>query len=136
MKIVGISTKKTSFWYNSKIAIFTLLIYKYRPISSLINTFSKIFIKKSLKKILTLYLDTSSTVVFKEAGHIEILKSNGIRNTVLQVFDSYLFKNKKHILKPNAIYSDYKELEAGVPQGTVLWPIRYTVYINSLLNLK
>lgn len=61
------------------------------------------------------------------------LKYYGVRGTALKWFQSYLF-NRRQFVCFNGTKSDVKEITFGVPQGSVLGPILFLVYMNDLPN--
>ena len=55
----------------------------------------------------------------------------GFRGKVLKWFESYLH-NRKQFVMIDGVKSDVKDLQFGVPQGSVLGPILFSVYISPL----
>ena len=64
------------------------------------------------------------------------LKSFGISGNLLKLFYSYL-NNRQQRVVLNGQYSKWAPILAGVPQGSILEPLLFLIYINDLReNLK
>ena len=59
------------------------------------------------------------------------LNQNGISGSLLKLFENYLHNRKQRVVL-NGSYSDYSAIESGVPQGSILGPLLFLVYINNL----
>ena len=92
-------------------------------------------------KTLAIFLDLAKA--FDMVNHTElirILPSFGMKTSSIKWFTSYLFK-RNQIVMINSVLSEKREIICGVPQGSVLGPIIFILYINStyyifICNLK
>ena len=61
-------------------------------------------------------------------GLILKLKSVGITGKLLDWFCNYLSNRKQHVVL-NGVSSDWADINAGVPQGSILGPLLYFWFI-------
>lgn len=63
------------------------------------------------------------------------LERIGIRGTALSWLSNYL-KNRQQFVKYNGCNSNLLSISTGVPQGSILGPILFLIYINDLCNVS
>ena len=85
--------------------------------------------------VLGIYLDFSKA--FDTVDHVILLRKlahYGIRGTALKWFESYL-SNWEQYVTYNGISSSKQRIKCGVPQGSILGPLLFLIYINDLCHV-
>lgn len=87
------------------------------------------------KKQIAIFLDLAKA--FDTVSHeilITQLNEYGIRGVANDLFSSYLH-DREQCVKISESKSKLKKMKYGIPQGTVLGPVLFNIYINELLHI-
>lgn len=109
---------------------------KGKSTSDLLVDFSN-FVNSNLNNnmhVIALFIDFSKA--FDTLSHsklISSLENIGVRGPILKWFISYL-KNRQILIKINDTCSNLYYCNTGVPQGSILGPILYLIYVNEMVN--
>ena len=59
------------------------------------------------------------------------LKAYGLSTNSCKLIASYLYKRKQRV-KINAVRSDWEDLDKGIPQGSILGPLIFNIFLNNI----
>ena len=86
------------------------------------------------KEVRVVFCDVSKA--FDRVWHKGLLcklKAAGISGNLLSWFSSYLSERRQRVILPGT-QSDWNYIQAGVPQGSILGPLLFLLYINDIVT--
>lgn len=90
------------------------------------------------QRFLTLLILFDFSKAFDRVQHdllLAKLKILGFSEHAISWFRSYLSSRLQQVYIDSTLFSDWSVIETGVPQGSVLGPLLYLLYVNDLSNI-
>lgn len=131
---------KRLFQYLDSIHFLSERQYGFRPksntLSATVDLVTEIKLKIDQKQIAVgVFIDLKKA--FDTVSHeilLNKLRMIGITGTALKIFKSYL-ANRYQVVKLGQSTSDAKLITYGVPQGSILGPLLFLIYVNDIQNI-
>ena len=117
-----------SLLYNKQFGFRT----KHSTIDAVAELTENLRMRSHTNEIYSFFLDLRKA--FDTLDHqilLNKLESYGIRGNCNRWFQTYLFERTQRVLV-NGQFSDWKKITCGVPQGSILGPLLFLIYVNDL----
>ena len=105
---------------------------KHSTVDALVEFTEMVRFNRTTNEVRTFFLDLSKA--FDRIDHnllIRKLENYGIRDNPLNWFKSYL-KGRIQRVKLNNVSSGWEEIVCGAPQGSILGPLLFIIYVNDM----